>query len=462
MGLISVIRGLGLLLVILGIAMMAPLALAVFYREEVMAGFLVGAAVTILFGVSALFASAKRAGAPRVRAALGLILLGWVVTPVFAAIPFHAGGLTPLEAYFEAVSALTTTGAWINKEAAIANSAEMFWRAELQWLGGLASLATAAAIFIRPAFIGIDTLLPPFARGEDSSYIRPLMAALRAFLPLYALLTFLAFVALAVAGSPILEASVMAMSLVSTGGFIPHTDGINGFSPTVHGVVFPFLLFGGANFVVMVNILRQGTQRSRDIETNAYLLIVLWVGVLFWIMAGAEGASDFPQQMLNAASAVSTNGFFLGEKPALVAALVTSIIGGAAVSTAGGFKVLRWLVITRRAREEIRRLAAPNAVFGKRRVANELGVWMHFLMFTLSLGALLLMMCIGGQNLSVASAAATAALSNAGPLLELTDAGGNYGQFSPLLQIVLIVGMILGRLEAAAALAIVSVAFWRS
>ena len=159
---------------------------------------------------------------------------------------------------------------------------------------------------------------------------------------------------------------------------------------------------------------------------------------------------------------VSTNGFVIGDNPPLIVALITAIIGGAAVSTAGGFKVLRWLVITRRAREEVRRLAVPSAVFGTKRVANEMGVWIHFLIFTLILGGLVLACAVSGHSLTVSTAAATAALSNAGPLIGLAGAGSDFEIFDSPLRAMLIVGMILGRLEAATALALINISFWRA
>ena len=164
---------------------------------------------------------------------------------------------------------------------------------------------------------------------------------------------------------------------------------------------------------------------------------------------------------LTPASILSTNGMVIGEPPTMIAALVTGIIGGAAVSTAGGFKILRWLVITRRAREEIWRLISPKAVFGGRRIGNELGVWMHFLVFTLILGGLIVVFAFGGHPLETAAAAAVAALSNAGPLTALVGIE-DYASFGGALRWVLVVGMILGRLEVAVALALINIAFWRS
>ena len=255
----------------------------------------------------------------------------------------------------------------------------------------------------------------------------------------------------------------MAMTVVASGGFIPHADGVSAYSTSVHAALFFFTLLSGVNFILIARVMKGERESVRDIESGAFLLIVLWAAILFWVTAGAGDLVLIFSQLFNAASLVATHGYLIGEPPPLIVALITSIIGAAAVSTAGGFKLLRWLVIMRRAREEIRRLVSPSGVFGITRVTNELGVWIHFLIFTLTLGVLLMVLSFSGHHFEIAATAATAALSNAGPLLMLAEGGAEgYAVFESPLRWVLLVGMVLGRLEAAVALALVNRAFWRS
>lgn len=462
MALTSILRMSALLLVVIAVAMAPPMMLAYAGGEASAGAFMFSATVCVLFSAGAFAASQGRRKPSKFRGALVLILIWWILIPAFASPPIMAEGLDFSEAYFETVSAMTTTGAWLSNEVAIASPAGALWRAILQWLGGLASLAIAAAIFIRPAFIGIDTLLPPFSRGERDSFLRPLRNALVSFVAVYAIVTLAAFSAIAIAGAPTLDAVIMAMTTSASGGFIPHLDGLAGYPVGVEAAIFFFTLLGGVNFILIARVMKGEREKLRDIETGAFLMIVLWAAVLFWVTAGAGDVVLLAPQLFNAASLVTTNGYLVGEAPPLLVALVTAIIGAAAVSTAGGFKVLRWLVIMRRAREEIRRLITPSAVFGARRVSNELGVWIHFLVFTLTLAALLVSLSFGGHGFELAASAATAALSNAGPLISLAEGGADgYAVFSEPLRWLLLAGMILGRLEAAVALALVNRAFWR-
>ncbi len=458
----GILRGFGASLIVLGLAMLVPYLTALVAAENAPGAYLFGASITFFAGLGAVVASSGKHPPTDFRGALLLVLIWWVGAPVFAAAPFFLQGMSYGDAYFEAISALTTTGGWLSGEEARSSVSGALWRAELEWLGGLASVSIAAVIFVRPAFIGIDTLLPPFSLGESESYLSPLREAIKSFGIVYALLTFLCFTVVAISGAPLFDAAVMAMSIVASGGFIPHEDGLAGYGFGVGAALFPFIILSGANFVLIARLLRGVTRRARDAETRSFLLIILGVGILFWLTSGAGNFGLIPAQVFNAASLLSTNGFLIGESPVAAVAIVTAVIGGAAVSTAGGFKILRWLVIMRRAREEIRRLVTPRGVFGVSRIANELGVWMHFLVFTMTLAGLLLIIAMFGHSFEEAALVATAVLSNTGPLLFLAEGGhGDYMVFDGALRWVLSAGMVLGRLEAVLGLALINRAFWR-
>ena len=466
MGISSILRGFGLMLLVLAAAMMVPFGVALMFEPEYAGGYAFGAILSAVVGLGALLSCWHKKSASDLRGGLVCVMLWWGVVPIFAMVPFHLGPSNmPLgDALFETVSALTTTGAWLDFETAISSKTEMIWRALMQWLGGLASLSIAAALFIRPAFIGIDTMLPPFSRGEHASYLRAMRNAFKAFLPAYAGLSAFGVVALMLAGAPFWDACVMALSFAATGGFVPNADGIGAYAPVVGGLAFVMMIVGGMSFVVISRWLAGGKTLRHDAETIAYASILIFAGVMFWVLTGsAGGVGGLFAQWFNAAGLLSTNGIVIGTPPTLAAAGVTAIIGGTAVSTAGGFKVLRWLVINRRAREEIRKLVSPNAVFGTSRIADEFGVWTHFLVFTIILAILLLSFSLAGYSFDVATIVGVAALSNSGPLLALAAEGSaNYDIFDGPLRLLLIAAMILGRLEAVVALALLNRAFWRN
>ncbi len=461
---VSILRAFGAALLLLAVLMIGPWAVAAQTGSAEASSYLYAGAATGIFGFSLVIMSQGKAGGSRIDDAMMIALCWWVGAPVFAGLPFFLSGYSLVDGYFEAVSALTTTGGWLSATDARASMSGMLWRAELQWIGGLSSMAIAAAIFIRPSFVGTDALLPPFSLEEGGSHVTSIRAAALAFLPAFGLLTAISIVALVAAGAPPFESLVLAMSTVASGGFSPRLEGLDTYDPQIAAVLTPVVFLSGANFILVARMTSGRVGRMRDIETGAYGLIFLALTLVLWVLVGAPGVQALGEQAFNAASLISTNGFFIGAPPPTVLGLVTLVIGGSAVSAAGGIKVLRWVILLRRTGEELRLLLTPRGVFGRSNVSDEFGVWMHFIGFTVVLAALLLAVAAGGNSFELAAIASVAALSNAGPALGLAGSGvEGFEVFDdPFTRLALAVGMVLGRLETVAALGLLNRIFWRA
>ena len=456
----AVARYFGFSLLLLGAAMIAPAAVALFQANGAAGNYIFGAAVTLFCGGALLLLAGGGAQSVGFRSTLLLIFLWWAAAPLFGALPLWLDGWTLVDGYFEIVSAMTTTGASLDGRGYMEGRVDLVWKAVLQWLGGLTSLAIAASVFIRPAFVGTDIAPPSFSRGERDSYVHSIALAIRSFAGVYLLITLALVLALSLTGLTKIDSAILAMSTVASGGIVPHADGFGGFAPIVSLLVAPFILISGFNFILIDRAAHGKGIARRDSETIVYLVLIAVVGVAMWAFAGAR---DLPSSLFNAASLFATNGVTIGTPPSLVFALVTVIIGGSAVSTAGGLKILRWIVIMRRTRLEVRRLVLPSAVFGPKSASNELGVWMHFLVFTVVLGLLTAGLTAGGHSFEISAAGAVGALANAGPVLGLTEDGAEgYQTFKDApVRLILVAGMILGRLEGVAALMLINRTFWR-
>jgi len=464
MSFVDTIRVLGIGVMALAITMVAPLATALAVEPVAASAYVFSAFIAATAGGAFFFIGRSRGQTSDVREALLAVIVWWLGAPVFGALPFLLSGFGPGEAYFEAVSALTTTGAWLSEDAARAGPAAMVWRAALQWLGGLASLTIAAAIFIQPVFVGVEAEAPSFARREEDSYFGALENSLRFFAPPYALFTLACWLALSAGGASSLEASVAALSMAASGGFVPNWRPDESLALPLAASLLPFVLFGGASFLLLARIGERSRRIWRDRETGAYLVIIVCLAAALFVLGGFGGVSAAFAAVFNAASLMSTNGFLIGEAPNFPLALVAVVIGGCAVSTAGGLKILRWLAIFRRVREEVRRLSIPRGVFGASFVEIELGVWIHFLVFTFTIGGLTLILTAGGHPFAIAAAGAAGAIANAGPVLHIVDGvQEGYAVFeNGALRAALIGGMILGRIEAVVALVVLNRSFWRS
>ncbi|MEO1656740.1 MAG: potassium transporter TrkG [Pseudomonadota bacterium] len=434
------------------------------------APFAVSIAISAFLG-SALFilstsVGRKRSARSGFRELILALMMFWIAVPFLAAMPFLVEGMRLTDAWFEAVSALTTTGAWLSEPTARSAVGGMLYRASLEWLGGLTSLATAAAVFVRPEFVGIEPPIPPFARGRRDSYLRAFGAAIEAFAPVYASVTLLSFSAFLLTGVEPADAMTLAMSLMASGGFMPLPGGLIALSPASITVAVLTMIISAVNFVVIARLALQGSSRLKagpDPETKAFLFLILPLGFLLWVSTGAGDWDKIPAQIVNAVSLLSTNGFFIGERPGLTPVLVTAVIGGAAVSTAGGIKLLRWLITFERAGQELWRLSHPGGVIGQPKpLIHEFGVWIHTIAFTMVLAALVLTVAFFGYDLELAAATAVAVVTNAGPLLSVVEGStADFVHFAEPLRILLALGMIAGRLELVLLFLLMDRNFWR-
>ena len=450
-------------------ACVAPVLLALGTAADDVAGYVFAGAVAAFLGGAFFGLSAGRRRAPvrnGLRELLAALLILWAGVPLIACLPFVQQGWSLGDAWFEAVSSLTTTGGWLSDPSARATLPGALYRASLQWIGGLVSLCTAAAIFIRPEFIGVAPLVPPFARGESGTYLRAFREAFAVFGPVFATLALLASAGFAILAVPVGEAVVMGLSLISTGGFVPRAGGIESYGVLVQVFAVFVMALGAVNFIVVASVVSGRRRRMRggeDRETLAFVLLCPAIALLFWVATGAGDLERLANQLFNAVSVLSTNGILVGEAPPLTPVLVTAVIGGAAVSTAGGIKLLRWLVTFARAGEELWRLTHPGGVVAKKPSVNEFGIWIHTIAFTLLLAAVVLIAAFFGNALEVSASVAVALVANAGPLVSIAPrTTADYVLFDPALRPVFGLAMIAGRLELVVMLVTLNRKFWQS
>ncbi|MEL7029295.1 MAG: hypothetical protein AAGL49_08775, partial [Pseudomonadota bacterium] len=317
-------------------------------------------------------------------------------------------------------------------------------------------------------------LVPPAQFGSpgkgpaslhEVSTLRAIRIAARRMAPAYVILTAVCFMLLWMGGAPVSDAMVLALSTLATGGFAPADGGVHAYrAPIVELTMFVFMLIAAANFTFYWHIL---TGRARDARADGEgLSIVAAVGIgglLLCFAPGGGGLEALWPNLFAAAGAVSTAGFGFEEgQPPIGLMLGLSLVGGAAISTAGGLKWSRILLLLSRVRDEVWRLNHPRGVVGRGEELGGLTVWIYFAAFTLQFVVGILVIASFGHEFEIAATAACAALSNTGPLLALVgEPGADYDMFEPVVQGVLAAGMIVGRLGSIAALALLSRAFWR-
>jgi trk system potassium uptake protein len=473
----------GVIVRLFGAMFLAPVAVAVAYGEWRDAA---GMAVAGL-GSSALGHVMRRAGGTsaeeaveRMRRVEGLtvVSLSWLLIAHLAAVPFLWAGLGPIDALFESMSGLTTTGATVLRDFSQYGHAFFFWRSFIQWLGGMGVIALFVAILPRLA-IGGRELFFAEAPGPSQEKVTPQLRQTAAVLwKLYAALTAVQITALVAVGMPLFDAVCNAMSTLAAGGFSPHPLSIAGYeNPAAEWIITVFMFIAGANFALQYRALARRDVRLlvHDDELKAYALVVVVASALLVpVLAPGMGfEAAVRTSAFQVASIITTTGFAsvdfqLWNDQAKMVLLVLMFIGGCAGSASGGPKVVRHLLLARFTLQNLRQALHPRAVLpvklgGRVVPADILQVVVVFFLFYL----LVFSICTGivvalGADLVSGITATIACLGNIGPGFNQVGPMANFADLHPLSRLTLTLAMWIGRLEVLTVLVILRPEVWRS
>ena len=470
----------GLTVAFLGATMLIPAAVDWFLGSQDALVFLVCA--LICGGTGALIALASRNGvgtALTVREAYLVTLAIWVFLPIAGGLPFILGATDSrfIDAYFEAVSGLTTTGASVLVGLDELPPGINLWRGMLNWLGGL-GIAFVAMIFLPVMRVGgmqffrtegFDTLGKVLPRATD---IAKSLVAVYAALTVAALLTYLAV------GMSTLDATVNAMASIATGGFSSRDASFGPYQGAGEYAGTVFMILGSLPYIRYVQMVTGASLLSvlRDVQVQAYLrwIAVSVLAVTAWrvLTTGDSVEPVFRETLFNLTSIMSSTGFFSGSFAtwggfSVVVAFVIGVIGACSGSSAAGLSVFRVQVSAAAIRAQLRQIASPNRVqpvkYAGRTVDAETmnGVIMYVCAFILLIGVMSVAMTLVGVDTQSAIFAVWTSIGNIGygygPLVERT---GTFIDFPDPAIALMIVAMLMGRLGLLALLVVVLPRFW--
>jgi len=463
---VAFLRPLGALWVLLaGVALFAAFVAAAIGEPHLAPLFGTTAMIAFIPGIFILTATRGLTSKASALDALGLALLSWITAPAMAALPFWLTGyFEPIDAVFEAYSAVTTTGATLLPAEDLPRSL-IFWRAILAWLGGYATLLLAIGIFA-----ALDREIPAIRKSalltlrSDNVFSHLPLAARRIGL-IYAVLTALIWLALLFGGNGLFASAVLSMSAISTSGYTVADGGLlANIGPISTFWIAIGCLVGSLNIALFWDVFRDRSV-LRDPDIAGISALIIGLGFFFILARPGTPFSD----LLDAAFIVSTSGFSAGGGviPALAASLFVALIGGAAASTTGGIKISRILLLWKRMGAELAVLSDPRSVvpvsFRGRRVHETalVGIWAYVLAFVAALGLGTVVLAATGLDFETAFIGMTASLANIGPLLDQSALHASWSQMPDEAKPILISAMILGRLEVLAAVAAVWAMFIR-
>ena len=471
-----VARVAGRIIRLFGASFLAPAAVAAGYGEwPDVGGFLAGGAAAGTVGQLLIGVSGRAGDDLRRIEALAVVAGVWLLLAPLCAVPYVWAGLGVVDALFEAMSGITTTGATILTDFEAPGRGLFFWRSLTQWLGGMGVITLVVAVLPRLAD-GVRQLFFTEVPGPAEEKLGPHVRRTAAVLwYLYAGLTATAAAALLLAGMPLFDAVCHAMTTLSAGGFSPHPQSILGYdSAAVEWILCVFMFLAGANFALQYRVLSRGLGvLARDDEFRVYAGIVAaaaaLLAVLLWRVEGGDAplrTALFQVLSILTTTGFSSTDFALWGDQAKVVLLALMFVGGCAGSAAGGPKVLRHMLAGRFTRVELRRTFHPRGVMPVKlggRVVPEVvirSVLVFFVFYVVTFAACVAVVIELGADLETAITATAASLGNIGPGFGEVGPLASYGDLHPVSRLILTAAMWIGRLEVVTVLALLRLEVW--
>ncbi len=462
----SVIRMLTYVLGMVAVAMLLPLAVAVAESEtSCIYAFLVPSLVGIVAAVAVRLASSDNQRAFDMRNAFGVVAVVWISICFFGALPLYFSGAYPRveDAVFESVSGFTTTGATVCADVEALPRSISLWRCQTNWLGGLGVIALAVALIPLLGTSGFRLIKAETTGPEKEKLTNFIATTAKTLWFIYILLTVVQTVLLHFFGLHFLDALSTAFSTLGTGGFSPRNASVGAYGmPAVEWTCIIFMFAASVNFAIYYKLLSsRHSEVSRDSELHAFVFIVVAAVALVTALR-FSGSADFGETLRHSAfqivSIISTTGFMTEDYqtwcPAAQAVILALfLVGGCSGSSAGGIKVIRWTVLAKQLRNEVRRMAHPHEVFtlqlngvpGREEVVSVVAVFIF--VFFILVAVTTFVGALAGLDMFTALTGAMSMVGNVGPAFGKLGPSSNYGDIAAPLKYFYSFAMLAGRLE---------------
>ncbi|MGM0571061.1 TrkH family potassium uptake protein [Marinobacter sp.] len=472
---------LGLLMMLFSLTMLPPLGISLLYDDGQWQRFSNGLLMVMFGGLVVWLPFRKVAGDLRVRDGFLITTLFWVVLSVAGSIPFYLSNNAPytyVDSLFEAVSGLTTTGATVITGIDSLPESMLWYRQQLQWLGGMGIIVLAVAILPMLGIGGMQLYRAEVPGPVKDNKLTPRIGeTAKALWYIYVALTVLCALAYWAAGMSWFDAIGHSFSTIAIGGFSTHDASIGYFdSALIEMIAVVFMVIAGANFALHFMAFRQRSLKAywQDSEFRFYFSILATVSVITVLVliytATLDPGKAVTKGIFEVVSIATTTGFGaadFSQWPLMLPFMlfVLAFMGGCAGSTGGGMKVMRVLLIYRQGSREVKRLLHPNAVIpvklGNRPVSDRVlqAVWGFFSVYMFMFVAMLIILLATGLDQVTAWTAVASAMNNLGP--GLGEVAYHYGNINDIAKWVLCFAMLLGRLEVFTLLVLLTPAFWR-
>jgi trk system potassium uptake protein len=474
---------LGLIAMAMSLSHLVPITVALLLEDGHADSFGISMAINFLAGFTAWAATRQYQRELNIREGILLVVFVWTGGSLFATLPLLLviPGLSFTDAFFEAVSGLTATGATVLSGLDDLPPSINVWRAELQWLGGMGVIVLAVAI-LPMLGVGGRQLFKAELPGpmKDDQLTPRITETAKGLWVVYLVLTLLCLVAYHAAGMSWLDAMIHSFTTLALGGFSSHDASLGYFdSPAVELVAIIFMLIAGINFATHFIVWRQKSfgHYRRDLEARYFMLVVgasvfgiaafLWISNVYPDFLTALRYTAFNAISVGTTTGYSTTNYnaWPGFAPLWILFLGTFLSSSG--STGGGIKMVRAVILYRQVYRECTKLAHPNAVtplkIAGHPIPNQIifAVLAFFFMWVVMLVSMTLILSISGLDAMTAFSAVVATLNNIGPGLHQVGPTTTYASLNDFQTWVCAAAMLFGRLELFTILVVFTPAFWR-
>lgn len=482
LNLANVQRIFGMLVALFSLTLIPPVAVALYYQDGALAPFVESLALTLVLGLLLWWPNRHADRELRLREGCLIVVLFYVVFSLVGAVPLiltEDGWHSFTDALFESVSGVTTTGATTMLGLDQLPRALLYYRAQLQWIGGMGVIVLAVAILPMLGVGGMQMYRAETPGPMKDSKLTPrITETARALWLVYATVSALCIVAYWLAGMTLFDAICHGFTTVSTGGFANYDASLGHFSSaTIELIAIVFMVVGASNFSLHFLALHRGTARVylNDSEFSAYISFLLVLVLLVSLSLFLHGRYDSPLDALRSggfqlvslatSTGYTTADFTLWPGALPMILIMSSAFCASAGSTGGGMKVIRLVLLAKYGYREILRIVHPSAEIpvkiGGRAVSSQVlaAVAGFFAVYVILFLLLWFVLMALGLDPTVAVSAVSASLNNMGP--GLGEIAVTFSTVDASIKWVCIFAMLLGRLELFTLLAVLTPAFWR-
>ena len=459
--------------------LLLPAGVAVIYREDCTAAFIITALIAAVIGSSlALLCRSKKKNL-NTRDGFAIVSLSWLAISLIGALPFVISGEIPryVDAFFETVSGFTTTGASILSDVESMSRGLLFWRSFTHWLGGMGILVFVMAIMDKAPDRSINILRAEMPGHSVDKFTPKSRNTAKMLYYIYLSMTAAEFIMLLCGGMPLFDSAIHALGTAGTGGFGIKSDSIASYSAYLQWVITAFMLLFGISFnIYFLLILKRWKNVLASNElwcylgifATAFVIITADIYPIYGSLAEAVRLSAFQVSSITTTTGYATADFNLWPQLSKGILIILMFCGGCMGSTAGGFKVSRITALFQIAGNEIRRSISPRSVRAVRlngrtlTAQEEKGTLSYLVLYLAVIVTVFLLISFEPFGFETNFSAVISCVNNIGPGFDLVGPAANYASFSSFSKVVLSFAMLMGRLEIYPLLSLLIPQAWAS